>query len=79
MIPGRHFRDELSNEGLSMQEALCVLRSGAIYAPPEPGSRRDEWKWRIEGREPGGKWLIIVFTFRSEGQAFLITTFSEAR
>ncbi len=74
--PGRHFRDELANEGLSMPDAWTVMRSGAIYDPPEQDIRTGEWKYRVEGYAPDGEWLAIVFCFKTREQAFLITVFS---
>jgi hypothetical protein len=77
--PGAHFRKELANEKISFVDAWAVLRSGAIYEPPELDIKSGEWKWKVEGYEPGGAWLIIVFTFKTVDQAFLITVFSAKR
>jgi hypothetical protein len=39
-----------------------------------------EWKYRVEGRDAGGKWVAIIFTFKTVELVFLITVFSiEAR
>ena len=76
VVPGAHFRTELANEGLYLEDAWIVLRSGAIYSPPELDMRTGEWKWKIEGKEPGGLWLCIVFSFKSVNRAFLITVYS---
>jgi hypothetical protein len=77
--PGRHFRDELKAEGLLLSDAFHVLETGCIYDPPEFDVRWREWKYRVEGREPGGVYLAIILTFRSEDLAFLITVFSIER
>jgi hypothetical protein len=76
VIPGKHFRDELQNENLAFPDAMAVLEGGSIYDPPEPDIRTGDWKYRIEGREPGGLWIAIVFCFRKVDTAFLITVFS---
>lgn len=76
VIPGRHFRDELAKGDLSVGDAFTVLDSGGIYNPPEPDIRTGEWNWRVEGREPGGTWMAIVFSFKTVEKAFLITIFS---
>ncbi|MBZ5562286.1 MAG: DUF4258 domain-containing protein [Acidobacteriia bacterium] len=76
VILGSHFRRELAAEDLDLVDAWQVLRSGNIYAEPEPDIKTGEWKYRVEGYEPGGKWLAIVFSFKSADVAFLITTFS---
>ncbi len=72
----KHFRDELANEAVSIQDAHDVLRLGIIYDEPEQDSKTDEWKYRIEGYEPGGKWMAIVFTFKTLKRVNLITIFS---
>jgi hypothetical protein len=36
IIPGKHFRDELANEGLIFPDALRVLKTGQVYQEPEP-------------------------------------------
>lgn len=76
VIPTRHFQDELANEQLSLMDAIHVLRGGCIYAEPELDGATGDWKYRIEGEEPDGKWLKIVFCFKSETRAVLITVFS---
>jgi hypothetical protein len=32
----------------------------------------------VEGQEPDGKWLVIVFCFKEVKRAYLITVFSVA-
>jgi len=76
VIPGRHFRDELAKERLTFEDAWMVLNTGQIYDPPEPDIKTGEWKYRVEGWESGGKWLVIAFSFKTISRAFLITIFS---
>jgi hypothetical protein len=76
VIPGRHFRDELAKEGIDLQDAWIVLRYGHIYDPPERDIKAGEWKYRMEGPEPDGKWTVIVFSFKTVDIAFLITVFT---
>ena len=76
VVPGRHFRDELQREAVSMVDAWAVLKTGRIYNPPEFHNGCGEWNYRIEGHEPGGKWLGIVFSFKALDRAFLVTVFS---
>lgn len=73
---GRHFLEELANERLSIEDAWIVLRHGQIYDPPEQDIKTREWKYRVEGKEPGGKPLAVVFCFKEADQMFLITIFS---
>lgn len=76
IIPGKHFREELANEGLIFPDALRVMKTGQIYDEPEPDPKTGDWKYRVEGREVDGKWLAIVFCFKAVDTAFLITVFS---
>jgi hypothetical protein len=76
IVPGRHFRDELTEEGLTFEDAWVVLRTGQVFDPPEPDIRTGELKFRVEGHEPGGKWLVVCFSFKTISRAFLITIFS---
>jgi hypothetical protein len=76
VIPGCHFRDDLKKEGLTMPAAWHVLRLGCITNPPEHDVRTGDWKYSVEGYEPDGKWLVIVFCFRAVNKAYLITVFS---
>lgn len=76
VIPGRHFLDELNNEGLTVPDAWLVLKSGTIYRPPESDIRSGEWKYTIEGFTVDGIWLAIVFSFKHVDKAYLITVFS---
>lgn len=76
IIPSRHFREELRAENLVFEDAWVVLKTGHIYDPPEQDIRTGECKFRVEGLEPGGKWICIVFSFKAVAQAFLITIFS---
>ena len=76
VIPGRHFRDELAKEDLAFEDAWIVLRTGHIYRPSEEDVKTGESKFCVEGYEPGGKWLAIVFCFKTITRAFLITIFS---
>jgi uncharacterized DUF497 family protein len=76
VVPTRHFREELANEGIPFEDAVSVLRYGIIYDPPEENLKTGEMKYRIEGHEPGGKWMVIVFSFKTIERASLITIFS---
>jgi hypothetical protein len=76
VVISKHFREELANEALEIADAFTVLRKGCILNEPEPDIKSGEWKYRIEGNEPGGKWLAIVFCFKPQDTAFLITVFS---
>jgi hypothetical protein len=76
VIPTHHFRQELQNENLSFQDALHVLTRGRIFDAPEPDIKTGNWKYRIEGHEPEGLWIAIIFCFKKVDEALLITVFS---
>ncbi len=76
IIPGKHFREELAKEKLTMPAAWHVLKSGLIYNAPEHDVKSGEWKYSIEGHEPDGKWIVIVFSFKAVNRVYLITLFS---
>ena len=79
VIPGKHFREELANEGLDILDAHHVLRTGNIFQEPEPDIRSGDWKYRMEGTDLEGKPLAVVFCFKDESTGFLITVFSIRR
>jgi hypothetical protein len=79
VIPGKHFREELANEGLDILDAHNVLRTGNIFQEPEPDIRSGDWKYRMEGTDLEGKPLAVVFCFKDEVTGFLITVFSIRR
>jgi hypothetical protein len=79
VIPGKHFREELANEGLDILDAHYVLRTGNIFQEPEPDIRSGDWKFRMEGTDLEGKPLAVVFCFKDEATGFLITVFSLRR
>jgi uncharacterized DUF497 family protein len=76
IISTRHFREELANEQLTFEDAWTVLRSGTLYQEPDQDLKTGEWKYRVEGYEPGGKWLVVVVCFKTLDTAALITVFS---
>ena len=76
VIPGKHFREELTKEGLTIPDAWHVLRTGCIYNPPECDVKTGEWKYNVEGHTPDGTWLAVVLCFKEVNKVFLITVFS---
>ncbi len=74
--PHPHFKKALADDGLALPDAMVVLRKGTVFDEPEFNARFQQWRYRVEGREPGGKWLKIVFAFIEEYEVILITAFS---
>lgn len=77
-IYSRHFRDELLNDDLSMQDVLTVCKSDVIFMAPEKDIKTARWKYRIEGVNADRPKIAVVFTFRTD-QAVFITVFERAR
>lgn len=76
LIQGKHFRDELAAENLTIEDVLHVMRAGSVKDPPELDDKYREWKYKVEGYEPGGKWLVVAFSFKQIETVFLITIYS---
>jgi hypothetical protein len=76
-IPTRHFRRELEKEGLSIVDALIIIRRGYVFDEPELDISTGQWKYRVTGTAPEGEFVVIVFCFNSDDEAVLITVFSE--
>ena len=76
VVPGLHFLDELRKEELEFLDVCHVLKTGHVFSPPELDTSRGEWKYKVEGHETGGKYIVVVFSFKDIDQAFLITVFS---
>lgn len=73
--PHPHFIDALKEDGLDLMDVMPVLKSGIIYDEPEFSVRFQHWRYKVEGREIGGKWVAIVFTFITDNELLLITAF----
>ncbi len=71
VIYSNHFRDELTNDKLTMEDVLVVCRSGAIIDAPEKDIKTGQWKYRIEGKTADGRHVAIVFTFRQDSAVFI--------
>jgi hypothetical protein len=73
IIYSKHFRQELANEGVSIPDLETVLRKGIVFDEPEFDVKFREWHYAVEGKEPGSKWLKVVYCFKEEDSALLIT------
>jgi hypothetical protein len=68
---GRDFRDELRADNFEINQASFRQH----LRTPECDIKTGEWKYRIEGYEPEGRRMAIVFCFKPQSLAFLITAF----
>lgn len=71
VIYSRHFRDELANDALDMEDVLSVCRSGAVVVAAEKDIRSGHWKYKIEGSIADRRQVAIVFTFREQAAVFI--------
>ncbi len=71
-----HFDKERENEKVMLGDCTFVLENGYIFEDPVWDDEHHEWKYRIDGYEPDGKWLNIIFSFTEKDSAKLITVFS---
>ena len=74
IIYTRHFREELINDGLTREDILVVVRSGAVIMEPERDIKTGQWKYRIEGTTVERRQIAVVFAFLTQA-AVLITVF----
>jgi uncharacterized DUF497 family protein len=74
--PTRHFLEKLEKEGLSIPDVWQVLRSGCIFDPAEQEIKNGEWKYKIEGKTPDGRWIAIIYCIKAADRTNLVTVFS---
>ena len=77
IIPTRHFCRELEKEGMSIVDALVIIRRGYVFDEPELDISTGKWKYRMTGTAPEGQIIHIVFCFNSHDEAVLIAVFSD--
>jgi hypothetical protein len=76
-IYSKHFRDELANDDLTMEDILAVCRSGSIAMAAEKDIKTGQWKYRIEGTTVDRNEVAVIFTFKPDFAVF-ITVFKRA-
>lgn len=67
----RHFRDELVDDDLTMEDVLVACRSGAVVMAPEKDIRSGDWKYRIEGYTAERRHIAVVFSLRPAAVVFI--------
>lgn len=73
--PHPHFISAMREDGLALIDVMPVLKSGIVYDEPEFSVRFQDWRYKVEGNEVGGKRVAIVFTFLDAEEVLLITGF----
>jgi Domain of unknown function (DUF4258) len=71
VILTKHFRDELANDDLTMEDVCVACKSGAIVMSPENDLRTGHWKYRIEGYTAERRSIAVVFSLRADAAVFI--------
>lgn len=75
-----HFRVELRNDKLDINDAHYILKSGIIHDEPEFDTKYHEWRYRVEGKPIDSKSkVILVITFSSATKIKFITIFKKGK
>jgi hypothetical protein len=78
-VESAHFRARLSalteERGVSILDVMHIGQHGGIYCEPEFDTKHGEWNYRIEGTSPDGLLVAVVFSFKADDFAMLITIF----
>jgi len=71
-----HFLARCMERGVDPQEVVNVLKRGMIYSEPELDMRRNQWRYKVEGRTSEGEELVVIVTFADENTTVVITVIS---
>jgi hypothetical protein len=78
-IQSKHFREKLAElteeKGVTIQDVIHIGQHGGVYNEPEIDPKHGEWNYRVEGTSPDGLLVSVVFCFRADDLALLITIF----
>jgi hypothetical protein len=78
-IASKHFREKLAalteEKGVTLQDVIYIGQHGGNYNEPETEPKYGEWSYRIEGTSPEGLLISVVFCFKADDLALLITIF----
>ena len=73
-------QESMSKQGVTTIDVVNALQCGQVLREPEWDDEFHNWKYRVEGRDAAGRWIAIIFAFKTFDLVFLITVFSiEAR
>jgi hypothetical protein len=63
-------------EGLAIGDALHVIQHGCVFREPEFDVKFRQWRYCIQGTEPDGKYVGVIFAVEGVGEGVLMTIFS---
>jgi len=73
----RPFREKLAAKGLSIGDAHHVLSHGVVFEEPHHDVHFQQWRYRVEGTEPDGQYLSIIFAFEGAEDGVLLSLYSD--
>jgi len=76
---GTHTFDRKAERSIDIQDALEVLRLGAISGPIDPGINADEWQCKMVAKMENGRFLGVATIVISGAHLFLKTVRWEDR
>ena len=69
----QHARERFEQRGITIRDALTVLRRGQISGEIEPGKNTGEWKAKIVCPLPGRRELGVAMILVRESRIFVKT------
>ena len=70
-----HVKDRLAERDLLMGDLLHLLRTGFVFDEPEPSTREDHFKYRVEGKTPNSDSRFLrAAVIPSDGCAMKVVT-----
>src|ERR1035441_7179070 len=71
-----HFHSRCLERGIDPQDAQNLLKRGMIFSEPELDMRRNQWRYKVEGRTSEREELAVIVTFADENTTVVITVLS---
>jgi uncharacterized DUF497 family protein len=71
-----HSLERCKERGVGLQEVVNVLKRGMIFSEPELDVRRNQWRYKVEGRTSEGEELAVIVAFADENTTVVITVIS---
>src|SRR5260370_20809128 len=80
-IQSKHFRERLAaltvEKEVTIQDIIHIGHHGGIYNEPEIDPKHGEWQYTIDVTTPPALLIRIVFSFKTDDLALLITIFTQ--
>lgn len=79
VVHTNHFSQRLAQKPYDILAVDYVIVNGCIIRPPEWDDDCMMWKYRLEGTDPDGRWIVVIFAIDESDNTYLVTTFSTDR